>query len=1159
MAGFTHDKSLDSTPGKTSPKILADLSALDITGLSKGTTTDCSLVEFPQQYHEKKPSKDDFPLPRHRHEMFLKADQCRLVTSVRDLNTRCNVAATCRKCRIHIDVSLEFPKEILPIIPCGEDNSDFPLHHFQYQPGQSKPLMPGDRIDRRVFTCSAPSCSARLTVFSSLPHLSSFDERLLSDRATINERLRKVKELYPDLISASRTAFDVMHTLNLYLSNALIGKTSPIPRNHKRFVQDLGKDSDGIFRKAHFQLSDDEENWIPPDFGNKSFKRDVEDILMEVRLLMMNVKPTDKDTAYRLVFADRELNRLLSCEKYSTKNEGRSSNPLDFHPRYANLGALGDFSDKLIDWCYRRQKEVDPSNAPYYLECLADLANGRNSETLQVAVASYRSEGEFSTGDVREAFRALGLDPNKQHEPSVIKGKFEAYIADAPKQEAQMRQALVMIGTALRSQEIIQAAQKVIMDVNQAYQYFGAEESTDPSYLITLYQLKVKDQPNEETMAKDALRLIAEARKSSILLDFIQSGNIYDQPLDVSVAYSRLEIPPDTSDDMVIGVFSVRLADGANNIPDLREALRTIGETRNSDMIRTYLNTGEIPSSHTGRNDWPVGLENIGNTCYLNSLLQFYFTITPLREMILQFDVYQEDIVEEILQTKRVGGRRLTSKEVERAKKFVGHLRTLFQNMISSKDASVTPEYDLAYLALVSSKDEAKDEGKRMSIDGLPPLITVDGPESKMDVDVNENSQTADDNASEITLVEKVEPKPVDEDFVMIDLENKKDISTLEDKENLPPKLEPTSGLVRPILQDIGVNGVQQAEGYPKDMSLMFGRQQDVAECIENVMFQIEAAVKPLGHDENGEQIDLVKQLFYGKTKQSLQVVGSLERRSKIELFSHLLIDVADGSRDIYSALDSVFDVSAVNLEGKDTIRYLSISELPRVLQLQIQRVQFDRKNGRAYKSTAHLRFSETIYMDRYIDSDDPELQSKREEAWRWKTEIASLEKRKAGLMNTSVNLEAPEALGAVRRWLQDISEGDDKDIVDQNTLPDVLSGLDEGIDSASKELKVINERLGILQARAAAQFEGLRKFGYRIHSVFIHRGSASFGHYWIYIYDFKQKIWRKYNDGYVTQVDNEREVFEQDDVNPATPYFLVFVREDQTELVEAVERKMEI
>ena len=216
-------------------------------------------------------------------------------------------------------------------------------------------------------------------------------------------------------------------------------------------------------------------------------------------------------------------------------------------------------------------------------------------------------------------------------------------------------------------------------------------------------------------------------------------------------------------------------------------------------------------------------------------------------------------------------------------------LRELFRKMISSKDASVTPEYDLARLALEPFK---KDEKKRMSTDGLPPVITLDdGLDTKMDDDDSKDAQTVDDAGSEITLVEKLDAKANDEDFVMID-SDKKDHVSLEDKENFPPKANSTTlGGGRPVLQDIDMNGplpnreeVVEPQAPPtpppdtldqpppvpprpnpkpaeKDLSV-FGRQQDVAECSENIMFQIETAVKPEGHDDNGEQVDLVKKYF---------------------------------------------------------------------------------------------------------------------------------------------------------------------------------------------------------------------------------------------------------------------------------------------------------
>lgn len=98
--------------------------------------------------------------------------------------------------------------------------------------------------------------------------------------------------------------------------------------------------------------------------------------------------------------------------------------------------------------------------------------------------------------------------------------------------------------------------------------------------------------------------------------------------------------------------------------------MRTIANHRNSAKIKAFLETGQSDEHTRGTADWPVGLENIGNTCYLNSLLQFYFTVKPLRDMILDIDKYQEtEVTDEVVARKRVGGRKVTKKEVERAKR----------------------------------------------------------------------------------------------------------------------------------------------------------------------------------------------------------------------------------------------------------------------------------------------------------------------------------------------------------------------------------------------------------------------------------------------------------------------------------------------------------
>lgn len=88
-----------------------------------------------------------------------------------------------------------------------------------------------------------------------------------------------------------------------------------------------------------------------------------------------------------------------------------------------------------------------------------------------------------------------------------------------------------------------------------------------------------------------------------------------------------------------------------------------------------------------------------------------------------------------------------------------------------------------------------------------------------------------------------------------------------------------------------------------------------------------------------------------------------------------------------------------------------------------------------------------------------------------------------------------------------------------------------------------------------ASQFTEYQKLPYRLYAVFMHHGSVSFGHYWIYIYDFQKNVWRKYNDEYVTEVQNLDEIFKDGrETNPPTPYFLVYINDEMKDrLVDPV------
>ena len=416
----------------------------------------------------------------------------------------------------------------------------------------------------------------------------------------------------------------------------------------------------------------------------------------------------------------------------------------------------------------------------------------------------------------------------------------------------------------------------------------------------------------------------------------------------------------------------------------------------------------------------------------------------------------------------------------------VDQLKKLFEDMICSPKASVTPEPELARLTLVSSSKEEHIRRQSMLsptrpslgwINGSPvsgplgpPIPTQNDVETSHDAALEATPNASDnghkdDDASDITLID--DPPATDDDVMILDSpDDKKALQQklFEDKENMPPtkesvrEISPSTHLrplgesspsrvneqqgsanswkgmdnestelnpslsespetvrddskeerlptpapppnrpppVPPRPKPIETNAVQEAE---------YGAQQDVTEVIANVLFQFQCAIKAESVDESGEQIDKVKRLFFGKQK-SYTTNKEGRIRTKEEYMSDIKVDVATGSRDIYAALDGAYDVQDVEVGGELEPQYTSISQLPPILQVHVQRVQFDMEKKSVFKSNHHLELKETIYMDRYMDSSNADLMQRRRECWKWKKELATLESRRAELATSDVSI----------------------------------------------------------------------------------------------------------------------------------------------------------
>ena len=114
-------------------------------------------------------------------------------------------------------------------------------------------------------------------------------------------------------------------------------------------------------------------------------------------------------------------------------------------------------------------------------------------------------------------------------------------------------------------------------------------------------------------------------------------------------------------------------------------------------------------------------------------------------------------------------------------------------------------------------------------------------------------------------------------------------------------------------------------------------------ECMGNVMYLVEAAVKPLEKKENGEQIrDIVRDLFYGKARQILTYedteTSKQVRKVQEEDFSHVIVDASEG-KDLYDGLDEYFFADRVEdfRAGRGAMREVTVSTFPPIFQIQVQ------------------------------------------------------------------------------------------------------------------------------------------------------------------------------------------------------------------------------
>ncbi|PWN18644.1 cysteine proteinase [Microstroma glucosiphilum] len=1062
---------------------------------------------------------------------------------------------------------------------------------------------------------------------------------------------------------------DAFKVLTRILTNAARDDTRTLPLSSATIRQRLGYDDNvkTLFRNVGMYS-------VLLDNGNEAVRASEEDQdltlrnLIEIVIWFQHYKPSsdatlDTDKLGFSALSERVMpsdfaaaylgwSRALETDEY--KSRGNLAH--EYRPALAVLGVSEDANDDVLRLMYQANLQHQPNRLIELFSAL-DIVRQKQrpqSETIQMMYALEKSQGNrFTIEEVNEAYLCLFIDP----------------------------------------------------DSGRSGQWSHAGIYEQYWNLIQKLEHASSEKYSKSREYQDALRTISRSRGDPPLLAETLSIPL---PMGVFEACEVLGLPEggkDVDDDGVLTSFQVHMMDDPSKQEQLQQALGIIAQDRKSDALMNYFQTGEKEEEGWGKPTLPAGLNNIGNTCYLNSVLQYFYALKPLRERVLQVSQTPGSEEPTMDSSRRVGGRVVTQHEVVRSQKLVQQLALLFDAMMTSPALAVSPERDLAYLALVSARAEELNEPPAGVVENAAEPSPLTGEQDLMTSPVEERNGTlfsgprtdeervhveGKSDSMELSRSDSGVQAPVETDVqddasmkdvevhtqpptgMLVDLrpeaadapdakhptitqldpatENSKDIPQLEESgqpatetshsnqnEETLPAYEPPNHAPPPPLPPRPTATVPASDPVPNDTSrknslMSLGAQQDVSECLDNVLFQIEVALGQRegapdcesATKEQGASEDEILRLFTGKTQQRVEQIRSegeevngtesgsasapalgarpLKERTqsthvKNEIFTILPVEVREEGRDIYDSLDGFFEEETLTgSDGRAVKRTVTLLEPPPVLQIQLQRVQFDRVRG-AYKSQAHLETGESIFMDRYLDFaprniEDADtaarLAQKREKAHAIRREAAECRARLATL--GSQDLSAAELMKERAAHLKDtasISDDANKDIngevngdseetktqgsngadaaADPSSVPtpaegfssgdyvdeEVLALLQSQSEALALESRTLTERLQSLKAESEALWETEKRVEYRLMSVFMHRGEASHGHYFINqrrvplvlgAGEEEGKGWFKYNDGVVAEAHVDDVLKDQ---TGATPYLLCFVRTD--------------
>lgn len=879
-------------------------------------------------------------------------------------------------------------------------------------------------LSRATFICSAARCAVTVNVQVCGPRLPVDYESALLDQQSVLDRLKELVTKEPsrfeDLQSPERRAKLVPANYLMQYLNDVLGSDPDKPRPlrvsvRNKFFQVCFSDRfEKLFEFLEFEVTgqesekfmqlpvlDDELPLAYQTTASTSRRAWFETLRIHLSFLLDEMPNTLKapiDVRIEKTTRQSLTNHLNAKYSKSTFMHLADYNPDDFNL----LGVERDMHEILLWYASICQKQTNPSRRREIFDALSRVSRGREGacyelrtflEEEAIELATLASAKDARPTPISRAYQMLNL-PEDSDDAAVAAAFIVALNSPASEDRKSARLNLSTIAKARNSSELLQTACR-FSDASDAVEFLELPPDTSPEFVRSVLVTYENESWFDKALVASAVRELAKK---------------YDNHMDlVDYAY-HLEAKSETS-----------WGEGRTNpAPD-------VGSVR-QDVVDYSL---------------PVGLVNIRNTCYLNSILQYFNTVVPVRNVILNWEDYKLEPTEENINSRRLGGSGSTLDKAEAflASKFVEEMRSLFLQLQTSTASSVRPEQRLALAALNTPDRLIRDLSTAKTVEevfGPPPKPNSNRPSSDPPtlpprpppkISTETQGQPTEpivtvtpigdctDTGSNVSSVTLVDQKDGDSDHT--------NVTTIPPaipaKQRLPLDDDDkergrssTRGVGKAGPPDIEMGGTDNIEQQQDDQDNLTVEQkinkalsdktvtgtdqQDVEEVMGNVLEHLHAAIKPTGTDANtGKQTDVITETFYWSSIKYIRKVDlntgrpNSDYRSVNDLSRWMTAFPANASKvDLYTALDSSFD-QEYQEDGNET--FTSITKAPPILHVYIQRVQ--NTNGQLTRNNNIVEIPEILSLDRYMDGgNDSEVVRRRQRSWNLKRRLKALDGR---------------------------------------------------------------------------------------------------------------------------------------------------------------------